>query len=216
MYYSQNGQDQQLNERIFQNARNGTFVEFGALDGISGSNSLFFERELGWTGLLIEADPVSFSRLRRNRPNITCLNTAIYAHDGAISFERYDGGAAGWGGVAETFEAETRKLIEEYRLKTKKPLERFREFINIPCITLDRALSQNSISHIDYLSIDVEGAEYTILSVFPFSKYSISVIGVENNNNKPQIDALMISNDFQKVARIGSDDIYLHQRWFSK
>jgi hypothetical protein len=62
LYHSEHGQDRWLNENIFKGRRNGVFVEFGALDGIYTSNSLFFERELGWTGVLIEADPSGPSR----------------------------------------------------------------------------------------------------------------------------------------------------------
>ena len=34
--------------------QNGTFVEMGAFNGVTFSNTLFFERELGWRGLLVE------------------------------------------------------------------------------------------------------------------------------------------------------------------
>ena len=35
----------------------GTFVEFGARNGVDHSNTLYFERALGWRGILVEADP---------------------------------------------------------------------------------------------------------------------------------------------------------------
>ena len=40
--------------------RDGFFIECGALDGETRSNSLLFERFRGWTGLLVEADPVNY------------------------------------------------------------------------------------------------------------------------------------------------------------
>ena len=43
--------------------RDGFFIECGALDGETRSNSLFFERFRGWTGLLIEADPVNYQQM---------------------------------------------------------------------------------------------------------------------------------------------------------
>ena len=42
---------------LFQ--RDGFFVECGAFDGETRSNTLNLERDLGWTGVLIEADPVN-------------------------------------------------------------------------------------------------------------------------------------------------------------
>ncbi|MFZ3584632.1 methyltransferase, partial [Loktanella sp. DJP18] len=52
-YASQAGQDRAV-ERILNGKRGGTFLDIGAYDGLTGSNSLYFERCLGWTGLLVE------------------------------------------------------------------------------------------------------------------------------------------------------------------
>ena len=46
----------------------GFFVEVGAFDGVFLSNTLWFERNWNWTGLLLEANPRVFSTLvTRNR-----------------------------------------------------------------------------------------------------------------------------------------------------
>ena len=55
-YFSQAGQDRYLNERIFGNKRDGTFVEFGGYDGWTGSNCVFSRGR--WDG------PASSSRRR--------------------------------------------------------------------------------------------------------------------------------------------------------
>ena len=48
--------------------KGGFFIECGALDGETRSNTLFFERFRNWTGLLIEADPINYQQvLSRNR-----------------------------------------------------------------------------------------------------------------------------------------------------
>ena len=41
-----------------------TFVELGALDGVWLSNTMLYERCLGWNGLLIEASPVNFEKMK--------------------------------------------------------------------------------------------------------------------------------------------------------
>jgi hypothetical protein len=46
-YYSQIGQDKFVHEQYFLGMREGTFVDIGAYDGVDGSNSYFFEKELG-------------------------------------------------------------------------------------------------------------------------------------------------------------------------
>jgi hypothetical protein len=60
----------------------GFFIESGALDGEFLSNTLFMERFLNWTGILIEADQKAFRQLSgRNRKAYTspaCLSTKPY------------------------------------------------------------------------------------------------------------------------------------------
>ena len=66
-YYSQFREDEALHRWIFNNTQEnrnpGIFVEIGALDGLSGSNTLFFERMYDWRGVLIEAQPDNAKKL---------------------------------------------------------------------------------------------------------------------------------------------------------
>ena len=66
-YFSQYKQDKFLSERIFQNKRNGYYVDVGAHDGISLSNTYFFEKELGWNGVCIESNSLVYQKLIQNR-----------------------------------------------------------------------------------------------------------------------------------------------------
>ncbi len=56
-YFSQSGQDWYLDQLLFKERRGGVFVDVGGYDGVTGSNTLFFEVFRGWTGLLIEPVP---------------------------------------------------------------------------------------------------------------------------------------------------------------
>ena len=62
-----NGQEQQpiiINEEIFKNRiKDGFFIEAGAFDGETFSNTLFFELKQNWTGLLVEPNPDVFQML---------------------------------------------------------------------------------------------------------------------------------------------------------
>ncbi|CAF1657664.1 unnamed protein product [Adineta ricciae] len=66
-YYSQCGEDIELHKTTFKenltSENPGIFVENGALDGITYSNTLFFERIFDWRGVLIEAQPENVKRL---------------------------------------------------------------------------------------------------------------------------------------------------------
>jgi hypothetical protein len=65
----------------FLDFRNGFFVEAGANDGIKQSNTLYFEKYKGWTGLLIEPIPELANKCQKNRPNSTVEHAALVADD---------------------------------------------------------------------------------------------------------------------------------------
>ena len=61
---SQNMEDVTLMKMFFSKMKTpGTFVEMGALDGVIFSNSIAYEETYGWSGVLIEANPVSCEKL---------------------------------------------------------------------------------------------------------------------------------------------------------
>ena len=79
MFYSQGGEDSTVFNHFFSQPLKcgGTFVEMGALDGLTLSVSLFFERHLNWKGLLIEANPLNYELVVKNRPNTTSLELQL-------------------------------------------------------------------------------------------------------------------------------------------
>ena len=84
-YYSQFSEDAALHKWIFndtkQNQNPAVFVELGALDGLAGSNTLFFERMFDWRGVLIEAQPENARKLLLvDRKNTVKLPVGICSH----------------------------------------------------------------------------------------------------------------------------------------
>jgi len=53
------------------------FLEIGSADGQYLSNLLFFELQLGWTGVCVEGSPISFELLKKNRPTCENVNAVI-------------------------------------------------------------------------------------------------------------------------------------------
>lgn len=70
-------------ENFFRARRNGVFLDVGAGDGETGSNSLFFERFLGWRGLCTEPSAARFSRLVTQR-KCHCEQVRIVGADAAV------------------------------------------------------------------------------------------------------------------------------------
>jgi FkbM family methyltransferase len=200
VFYSQFGQDRFVAGLIPGRCK--TFVEFGALDGLTDSNSLYFEREMGWNGLLIEANPSAFEMLVRNRLDARLCNAAIFDRQGTVDFELIAGALHGWSGIKQSMEPLHAQRIERDTQWWS------RKTVAVPCRTLDDVLAEFGIRHIDYLSVDVEGAELAILKVFPFARYSIDIIGVEDNFGNPELDAIIRRNGFRFLQTVGPDRFY--------
>ena len=67
-----------LYENYFFGMKNGIVVESGALDGVYLSNSYFFEKNLEWFSVLIEANPKIYKKLKvSSRSNCKKVHAAL-------------------------------------------------------------------------------------------------------------------------------------------
>lgn len=74
--------------------------------------------------------------------------------------------------------------------------------------TLASVLADHSLFQIDYLSLDVEGAELDILRTFPFDHFDITAWSIENNTDDPELARLMAANGYELREHVGVDEIY--------
>ena len=77
--------------------------------------------------------------------------------------------------------------------------ERKRKLIDFFLKTI---LDRHGITHIDYLSIDTEGNELSILKTIDFEKFDIEIIDVENNYNSPDIRNFLKSKGYQLKKKL--------------
>src|SRR4051812_26857466 len=90
-YYSQCGQDRFIDQQVFKERTQGTFMEIGAYDGVTFSNTVAFERFRNWTGICIEPIPERFHMLAANRKAI-CRQVCLSDKPGNVEFTVVDGG----------------------------------------------------------------------------------------------------------------------------
>src|SRR5262249_54497200 len=167
-YYSQVDQDRVLNEQVFRGMRNGVFVDVGAHDGISFSNTVFFERELGWTGLCIEPNPDLFTQLIDNRSAI-CLNIGIANESGKLPFIKVEGYAQMLSGLYQSMDP-------EHIMRIKREADEHKDSYSVVEVSvrpLSSLLAQQGISEIHYLSVDTEGNESDVLASIDFAAVMI-------------------------------------------
>jgi FkbM family methyltransferase len=206
-YYSQYQQDKIINETFFLNKKDGFFVDIGASDPKKLSNTLFFE-EKGWSGILVEPIKKDFEKLIKIRKT-PAENVAIYKETGTFKFLLCDG---------PNIKVLSGLLHEQHPLHLQRIVNEFfaegdsLHLIDIKTVTFDELLNKYNRTHIDYLSIDTEGSEYSILNSIDFSKFYIKCISVENNYNDTKIEKLLQTNNFIKVCRVACDEIYINQK----
>lgn len=80
----------------------------------------------------------------------------------------------------------------------------------VPCRRLGAILDTYGITHVDFWTLDVEGAELSVLKTVDFSKFSASVIVIEYRPGSFGVDSYMRNSGYIKDRRIGMNDVYLH------
>jgi len=201
--YSQSGQDAFVLS-YFNNKRNGVFIDIGANDGISLSNTYYLEKELGWTGICFEPIPSIFTKLDKTR-NCIKINAGVAEKESSFKFTFVDGPSNMLSGITEYHDPRHRERIErEVKTLGGKIVE-----TEIPCVVLNEVLEKNNIFDIDYLSIDTEGNEFAIVKSIDFDKFNIKIITIENNFNDPIQTAFITSKGYRLIGKLEADDVFV-------
>lgn len=151
--------------------RDGFFVEFGACDGHSLSNTLLLEQAYGWTGILAEPNPVWHEALTANRTaRISTLCVAAESGQ-TVDFISTDKMPE----LSRMADIVPNDVHERNGNRDRQTLYRV-ETVSL----LDLLCQYEAPAVIDYISIDTEGSEYEILKDFDFDAYSFRLVTVEH------------------------------------
>jgi len=208
---SANNEDLALNKlfsKIFQDiGHNGTYVEMGAFDGVRESNSRFFDACLGWSGLLIEANPTMYQKLLTNRPHAHRMsfapscNATEEQNNKTLQFHDYPMTNAGLAGSALTYKD--------------------RHVVEVPCGSLTPVLLDVLNGHVDFFSLDVEGSEPSVVENIDFDQVVIELLMVEHSNvhcrvaceSRDRVRARMQRANYTRYSNvIIKSDLYIHPR----
>ena len=190
--------------------KNGFFVEFGATDGITLSNTYIFEKYCNWTGILAEPLPIWHNDLIKNRKCIIDKRCIFSESNLKKKFvNTYE--SPELSGLED--ELKDYSSMKDFNVEARKK----KEIIIVKTVSLEDLLKEyKAPKKIDYLSIDTEGSEYTILKNFNFKLYEISIITIEHNyidDQRNNIKSLLEKNNFvrvfEKISRM--DDWYINE-----
>ena len=168
----------------FNNICDGTYIELGGLDGVRFSNSHAFNKGLGWKGVLIELDDANYKRSVVNRPNeIANINAGVCSVPQVLHAVTSGSVSNAMGGIWEFKSPESRArywpgiTLDDPDVK------------EIKCDTMDSLLLEYAphTTFFDFLSLDVEGAEISVLDSIDFTRVGFGVMLIEGGDNEKNL-----------------------------
>lgn len=207
-YFSQYQQDKILNESYFKNKSEGVFVDIGAHDGITLSNTYFFEKYLNWKGLCIEPLQKAFDLLKTNR-KCEVVNGCAWIENTVKTFRSIDGYSEMLSGLVDCYDPQHIKRIE-----TESAGSGGQVIVDSPinCYDINDLLEKNKLFTIDLLSVDIEGGEFELIKHINLDRFDANVILVENNYNDNNLREYLFNIGYNLDQRLGVDDVFVRPR----
>lgn len=207
-YYSIHGLDQKIERYLPQ--ENGFYVELGANDGISQSNTLYFEQYKNWRGVLVEPTPNNYLKCLTNRSKENyiacnaCVSFDYKDHFVEILFSNLMTSSLG-------LETDIKDPIAHANAGTQFLAGDERVFsFGAVAKTLNQILiDANAPQKIDFLSLDVEGAEIEVLKGIDHSKFRFQYLCVECQDLE-KLKVYLQQYDYELVEQLSYHD-YLFQ-----
>jgi FkbM family methyltransferase len=158
--YSQDDEET-LIRAFFDDRRSGVFLDVGAGDPVKNSTTYYLEKHLGWRGISVDALPEYAAAYQRERPNTRFFSYFVgeetgHRRDFFVSAEKDFSSGTGDDPRGGTYER--------------------REVLTV---TLDDLLAREGVSHVDFVSIDIEGAEPAALAGFSVGRFQPDLACVE-------------------------------------
>jgi len=182
--------------------KEGYFVDFGATNGTTLSNSYILERFFDWDGIVAEPNPTYHERLQQVRK---CNVSTKCVHSRT--------------GKSFTFICAVRPMFSRLGVASEGMTfedEQIEQSIKVPTISLNDLLDEhNAPEVVDFISIDTEGSELDILSTFDFEKRRVNMFAVEHNfedRRQPIFDMMTKAGYIRRFPEMSRfDDWYIHK-----
>ncbi len=206
-FYSQGNQDIFIYKNfINKKCDNGVFVEIGGYDGLTFSNSKFFEETLGFKKIVLIEPTNSYYSMVRNRPNCDCYNYVVSLTEGKELFIGSHTSACS--GLLST-------MSESHIVAHVKD----RTTYEVNTIPFYKLLHRSNLKYIDVLSINVEGGELNILETMDWN-IPVYIINIELDGKNLEKDEkckkILTDNNFTYLTTINNDNFYINTNYFRK
>ena len=151
----------------------GFYIESGGYNGEDLSNSLFFELKRSFRGILVEPNVLNYKKLLRVNRKAYSIN-ACYSTTGLPTLVDFVNAKA-LGAIQEI--NQKMKLLKSLPKKIQK--DNWQGNSKALCLSFYSILLAVGNPVVDYLSLDIEGAELPVLKSIPWDKVNINVLSIE-------------------------------------
>lgn len=173
--YSQHDEELIIRQ-FFNDERGGVFLDVGCWDWKEGSTTLYLEERLGWSGLAVDAQSQVREGYEKHRPRTRFFNYIVTDQAG---------------GLGQLYVADQISSINPDHVEQFPGAQWYRaEPLDVPTITLDALLTRSGVQRIDFLSMDIEGAEPKALAGFDIQKYKPRLVVIESS---PQVQQAILA-----------------------
>jgi FkbM family methyltransferase len=199
-------------KREFAGKLGGVFFEAGANDGLLFSNTAYLERYCQWSGILVEAVPHKFVECVRNRPCSVVEHCALVSPDfgGECVEIRYSNLMSYAPALANIDERKQIMDGSEFLLGPEKKLSS--QVFLAPARTMQDLISKHNIKKIDFMVLDLEGAEIEALRGMNFHRCRVENILIEARDfpDLRATDEFLSTFGFKRYAQLTHRD-YLYR-----
>ncbi len=209
--YAQFGQDAWLLQNVYTKKYGGYFVEVGAADGIMFSNTFLLEKRYRWQGMCIEGNSIFSEKLKKNRICL-CVEACVSDKESEVDFVDNVGLNSGMiEGLHEKYLRNIVRCHDNVGTLEKMNLHTVRK----KTTTLRKIFEEYHVPNfIEFMSVDVEGSEFDVLTGFPFDSHTVGCMIVEHfgiPEKKNAIQALLTIKDYRRVKEHKYEDYFLHK-----
>ncbi|WP_343583155.1 FkbM family methyltransferase [Herbaspirillum sp.] len=203
-YFSLNQLDRKLEKYVDYD--NGYFVELGANDGVTQSNSLYFEKYRNWRGLLVEPAPQNYLKCRKNRSSsdsIYCAACVSFDYDKEFVRIAYSNLMSTPVNLESDIQDPRAHAQQGNRFLSHG--ETIFEFGAVARTLNSLLLDAKAPKIIDFLSLDVEGAELEVLKGVDHEAFRFKYLLVECRDFS-RLDSYLTSHGYQFVKKLSGQD----------
>ena len=205
MTFSQHGEDLVvMNIFNYLGIKKPSYIDIGANHPYNSSNTALMYR-LGSRGINIEPNPDLIETFYSERPDDVNLPVGVSDKEGTLDFYMFDNTVAFMNTFSLDAANDFTKRFPEYEIKRVK---------KIPVTTIPEIIGRHrNGEYPDYMSIDVEGLDFEVLSVCDFTKVMPLVITVEINKEDAsvKINHLLNAKNYVPYCRTGVNITYVHK-----